>query len=161
MIAMEPNIDFLMESDPCYWAVKNKICLMGGTIFTLLVFLRCLLMQGLFAINGPNRVLLKFSPAHNDSLFIVPEGRQFVIRRIYSAPELTLSLDWYLAADNNSILDGSINLVGTGPTGHIYSFKHDFPDLCLTIDSLETLNAVNNTDGPLGMTVIGYFRSMP
>ena len=101
------------------------------------------------------------SPAHNDSLFIVPEGRQFVIRRIYSAPELTLSLDWYLAADSNSILDGSINLVGTGPTGHIYSFKHDFPDLCLTIDSLETLNAVNNTDGPLGMTVIGYFRTMP
>jgi len=30
-----PDIDEMMMVDPCYWAVKNKIQLMGGTTFTL------------------------------------------------------------------------------------------------------------------------------
>ena len=103
------------------------------------------------------------SPAQNDSLFVVPANRQFVIRRLYAIPE-TLSVDWHLAADQASILDGSINLVGTqtgSAGGHIYSFKHDFPDGCLTVDSNETLNVVNSSSSGLTVTIIGYYRAMP
>ncbi len=108
----------------------------------------------------------KVNPAHNDELFIVPEGRQFVIRRLYAAnPLQKSSINWHLAADSTIILYGSINLTGaqTGSAGgHIYKFEHDFPDNCLTINSTETFNAVNNeTSGALDITVIGYFRAMP
>ncbi len=103
----------------------------------------------------------KVGQSHNDSLFVVPIGRQFVVRRIYAMPDWKLSLDWHLAADRSLLVDGSINLVGTGTGGHIYNFKHDFPDNCLTVDSEETLNAVNDGTGTLTMTIIGYFKNMP
>lgn len=32
---MQPNIDHMMIADPCFWAYKNEIKLMGGTTFTL------------------------------------------------------------------------------------------------------------------------------
>ncbi len=108
----------------------------------------------------------KVNPAQNDALFVVPEGRQFVIRRLYASnPLQKSSTNWHLTADSTIILYGSINLTGaqTGSAGgHIYKFEHDFPDNCLTINSTETFNVVNNeSSGALNITVIGYFRAMP
>ena len=35
-IQIEPDlVKNLMQCNPCYWAIKNKIRLMGGTVFTL------------------------------------------------------------------------------------------------------------------------------
>lgn len=106
----------------------------------------------------------KVESVHNDALFIVPAGRQFVVRKLYTAPDSAHQIDWYLAADDTSILDGSINKYGFehGTYSTIYKYEHDFPDGCLTIDANETLNAVNNyPQGGLNIIVVGYFRDMP
>ncbi len=103
----------------------------------------------------------EINPSQNDAIFVVPVGRQFVLRRLYAMPNWKLSTNWYLAADDTSILDGSVNLTGTGPGGHTYKFQHDFPDNCLTVDANETFNTVNNDSSSLEVTVIGYFKNMP
>lgn len=105
----------------------------------------------------------EIEPTHNDSLFVVPAGRQFVLLRLYSAPDTSHQTDWYLAANEVSILDGSINKYSfKAGAGIGYKFEHDFPDGCITVNTEETLNAVNNYPlGNLHIIVVGYFRDMP
>lgn len=103
----------------------------------------------------------KIEPAQNDALFAVPEGRQFVLLRLYSAPEWPYSTDWYLAANETSILDGLINKYSYEGGKVTYKYEHDFPDGCITVNTKETLNAVNNDTLSLSIMVVGYFRDMP
>ncbi len=102
-------------------------------------------------------------PCQNDALFIVPEGRQFVLRRLYSAPDSAHQTDWHLATNETLLLDGSINKYSFALGSNItYKFVHDFPDGCITVDANNILNAVNKySSGGLNIIVIGYFQNMP
>jgi len=126
------------------------------------------IQDAIFSLNEPEEKEwhhdhYKIDPNQNDALFVVPAGRQFVIRRLYTAPEQSHQTDWYLAINEIPLLDGSINKYSFSPGSEIiYKFEHDFPDGCITVDANEILNAVNNYPlGSLNVIVIGYFRDMP
>ena len=103
------------------------------------------------------------APAQNDSIFVVPAGQQFVLRRLYAHPTHNDATLWHLAANQTTILYGSINKYSfqTGTGSVIYKFQHDFPDNSVTINSDETLNVVNESGASLDITVIGYYQAMP
>lgn len=106
----------------------------------------------------------QIAPVQNDALFVVPVGRQFVLKRLYVYPYSDKgSTLWHLAANETSILDGSIINYSytTNQGGMTYKYEHDFPDGCITVDANEVLNTVNDALTSLNVVVIGYFRDMP
>lgn len=106
----------------------------------------------------------------DEALFTVPEGKKFVLRKIYIYHESrdygSEYTDWVLTVDDSVLFNGTMS-VNEAPyiESHIkykekYSFVHDFPDECVVIESGQTLKALNldlSYAFSLHITVIGYF----
>lgn len=62
------TVENLMQADPCYWAVKNKIRLMGNTTFTLD---GCQYMGDIMRDPARNLVIIKGAQARITTLFML------------------------------------------------------------------------------------------
>ncbi len=65
---IQPNIDNLMEANACFWAIKNEIKLMGGTVFTLD---DCEYMREIMGDPARNIVVMKGAQARITTLFML------------------------------------------------------------------------------------------
>ena len=68
-IQIEPDlVENLMRCNPCYWAIKNKIRLMGGTVFTLN---GCEYLEDIMLDSARRIVVMKGAQARITTLFML------------------------------------------------------------------------------------------
>ncbi len=100
----------------------------------------------------------------NQVIFTVPDGKRFVLLKLYSTGFDVSSYSWNLTVDDSLFLVGGIgdfpSSVGDSSTGMVwgYSFpmnaSRDFPSRCAVVYAGETLKI---TGDRANLTIIGYF----
>ncbi|MHC4641628.1 MAG: hypothetical protein ACYS32_08285 [Planctomycetota bacterium] len=104
----------------------------------------------------------------NQVIFTVPDGKRFVLLRLYVAPDYWLwhpmFENWNLTVDDELFINNRINRIEINgdpafPAGvsDNYKYVHDFPDRCAVVNDGETLTATNNGEEEFSSTIIGYF----
>lgn len=111
------------------------------------------------------------APESSDTILVVPDGKRFVLRKLYANFESLIRYEWQLTVDDLLFIDGAINIRGAqavyksfnNVTTHepVYQGVHDFPDQCVVVNSGETLKAQNlHTQHEVRMTFIGYYENV-
>jgi hypothetical protein len=108
------------------------------------------------------------TPDSNETILVVPDGKRFVLRKLYAIFESLYRWEWQLTVDDVLFMDGRINMrgyqSGVGPDAYSYAFYqgvHDFPDQCVVVNSGETLKAQNlHSQQEVRMTFIGYYENV-
>lgn len=96
----------------------------------------------------------------NQVIFTVPDGKRFVLLKLYSAGDISKdSYGWNLTVDDSLFLvgtcgdfEGAIDLIVWGSLP--LNASRDFPDRCAVVYAGETLT-ITGSGGTL--TIIGYF----
>lgn len=75
---IEPTTEMLMQADPCFWALENKLKLMGGTPFTLD---GCEYMQDIMADPARYIAVMKGTQARITTLFMIRLMHSVIYRK--------------------------------------------------------------------------------